>query len=101
MAQAPYRVRMPGSPRSRVPGAGFVPCCGLVDTRGGNPGDEEAPPPAPLPTAVERGNRLAGSPLHRNGEDVGAADIRAAQRLGVRLSSEPMRHSCGPVAPQA
>jgi GntR family transcriptional regulator/MocR family aminotransferase len=43
----------------------------------------EAPPPSPLPTAVERGRRRVNcSPLHRNGEDVGAADIRAAQRSG-------------------
>ena len=35
------------------------------------PVSEEAPPPAPLATAVARGNRHSCSPLHRNGEGQG------------------------------
>ena len=49
------------------------------------------PPSSPRPPLPMRGRggehrqRTGGSPLHRNGEDVGEADIRAAQRPGVGL----------------
>ena len=43
-------------------------------------------PPTPSPCARARGRRDTGSPLPRKGDDVGAADIRTAQRLGVGIS---------------
>jgi len=36
----------------------------------------EAPPPAPLPIAIERGSRYRVSPLHRRGEGWGWASPR-------------------------
>ena len=44
--------------------------------------DRDTPLPQPLPLARERGTDFAASTLPRTGDDVGAADIRAAQRLG-------------------
>jgi hypothetical protein len=66
-----------------VPALGVLAALGLAAGYGWL---KKTPPPRPLPTAVERGRHVQGalcSPLHRNGEDVGEVDIRAAQRAGV------------------
>src|SRR5262249_25644599 len=47
-----------------------------------------APYPQPLPRARERGVRFSCSPPPRAGDDVGEADIRVAQRLGVGASTD-------------